>query len=579
MYKLLNTLSEVIVDPDYPLFCDTETAGLYQTITLVQFYQADWPVAILVQNPNPFELAAFLAKYHTVWHNAHYDFTTIQQQSTTEYAPSTFDDTFLLSRLAQPEASEFSLDKVMTRVLGKNPYAEFNKSAMQKSDWSGNLTAEQMSYAATDVYYMPQVWDAVKHKTDDINYKLDIYTLRYCMQFQWTGMPVDSGRLADVWRTTEKELANVEIETNPKTGKPYNVNSWKQVREWLQVTESDKMALSRLWLAKGDKRAKAILDKRSLLKRLNFLEKYDLDYIVGKFKPSARSGRLTSDDHNMQQIPRALKEVFGYPDDTPRVLIYSDYAQLELRTICAILQVKIMEKLFREGEDLHGYVAAMLFGEDYTKADRQVTKTYNFNLLYGGSVGMVLSILITYGLLIPERQANRHKAKWLNLFPEINKWQQESISQWRKGRLASTPFGREYKGKLMTDQMNIKNQGAGAEVAKLALHYFQPWLTEYNDSHGHDVEVFTHNGQDMGLANFIHDSFIVDAPDIPEVYETIAKQLADCMQRAWFEASKMFAVKDLPMPVNVKVGKNWGDLEADKGVIYEYDLEGMATFK
>jgi DNA polymerase-1 len=90
---------------------------------------------------------------------------------------------------------------------------------------------------------------------------------------------------------------------------------------------------------------------------------------------------LTSNDENLQQIPRALKDIFGYPKDAGRVLIYSDYAQVELRTICAILQVKLMEQMFREGVDLHGYVASILFGEDWTKDDRQVTKTYNFNLL------------------------------------------------------------------------------------------------------------------------------------------------------------------------------------------------------
>ena len=94
---------------------------------------------------------------------------------------------------------------------------------------------------------------------------------------------------------------------------------------------------------------------------------------------------------------------------------------------------------------------------------------------------MVLTILIQNGLLIDKVDANRHKTKWLNLFGEINKWQQEQIAAWRKGKLSATPLGRRYKGKLMTDQMNIKNQGAGAEVAKLALHYFHPWLKQFND--------------------------------------------------------------------------------------------------
>ena len=105
-------------------------------------------------------------------------------------------------------------------------------------------------------------------------------------------------------------------------------------------------------------------------------------------------------------------------------------------------------------------------------------------------------------------------------------------------------MGRKYAAKMMTDQLNIENQGAGAEVAKLALHYL-------------DLP------KEAKLCNFIHDSFIIDAPDDPAIYEPVAIQLAEVMQEAWFEMSKLFHIKDLPMPVDVKVGYNWGDIEDD----------------
>ena len=271
------------------------------------------------------------------------------------------------------------------------------------------------------------------------------------------------------------------------------------------------------------------------------------------------------------KIPRKLKCIFGYDEATPRTLIYSDYAQLELRTICAILNVSVMAQMFRDGVDLHSYVASVLFGEDVTKEQRQVTKTYNFNLLYGGSVDMVISILMTYGLWVEPVVANKHKAKWLNLFKEINKWQQECIAKWRKGKLNSTPLGRSYKSRLMTDFMNIQNQGAGADVTKLALYYFSPWLAEYNKTVPDEDKVL--------LCNVIHDSFILDSPDKPEVYEPVAKKLAECMQESWFEMSKLFKITDLPMPVDVKVGKNWGDIEADVNLAHTFKLEPYAMLE
>lgn len=553
IYKF-STLADLPIDFNLPLFCDTETCGLYGKVRLFQCNQSGWDQVHLVEWPNPLELAAVLMKSYTVWHNAHYDITTVQQQTGTRFVPERFDDTFLLSRLAQPQYETYSLDEVLMRVLKRDPYVGLDKKTLQKSDWSKpKLTEEQLRYAALDVKYMPELWLDVLSALDEPSYTLDKSSLCTALDFQWNGMPVDSDKVNSEYTRINKELSAIPM--------PINANSWQQVRKWLNVDQSDKKFLSELAL-RGNDKARAVLDVRSRRKLLSFLEKYDHEMIVGKFKPSARSGRFTSDDENLQQIPRALKGIFGHPEGSDRVLIYSDYAQLELRTICAILGVQVMEKMFREGVDLHGYVASVLFGENYEKKDRQVTKTYNFNLLYGGSVNMVLSILITYGLLIEERLANRHKRKWLNLFKEIDKWQQEQISAWRKGKLGCTPLGRQYKGKLMTDQMNIKNQGAGAEVAKLALHYFYPKLKEFNEKHGTDV----------ALCNFIHDSYILDAPNDPAIYEQIAQLLAESMQLAWFEMSKLYKITDLPMPVNVRVGNNWGDIESDV-YDWEYDLK------
>jgi DNA polymerase-1 len=558
MYKILPLeQASLLIDARKPLFCDTETCGFYGTVRLLQMNQVGWSEVILVEWPSPLQLLMLLQGNHTVWHNAHYDLTTVQQQTTSRFVPERYDDTFLAARLTQPEADAFSLDAVMARVVGYDPYEAqgLDKKVLQKSDWSkAELSKEQLLYAATDVKWMPEVWEAVKAATYTMSYKLDKLSLNAALDFQWNGMPVASKRLDKKYSEVVQQLASVDM--------PINANSWQQVRKWLSTDKSDKIHLSKLALA-GDDRAQAVMDVRSCKKLIGFMEKYDVERVIGKFKPSARSGRFTSDDENLQQIPRALKEAFGYEEGEGRVLIYSDYAQIELRTIAAMLNVELMVKMFREDIDLHGFVASQLFGEDWTKADRQVTKTYNFNLLYGGSIFMVLSILATYGMLVDERSATRHQRKWLNLFPEIARWQKKETQNWRQGKLGTTPLGRQYKGKLMTDQMNIQNQGAGAEVAKLALHYFCPWLLEYNMEHGSDVK----------LCNFIHDSFIIDAPDDPVVYKEVSVKLAECMQEAWFEMSKLYTITDLPMPVDVAVGYNWGDIEGDVPNLWEFKLD------
>ena len=552
MYNIV-TFEEMCarVEPSKPLAFDTESTGLYEKTRLAQFYQAGWDKVLLVERPDEVQLQLFLDNCWVVMHNAHYDITAMQQNCCNRWIPKKFDDTFLLARLHYPREEAFNLEAVMTYVLGYDPYkkAGFDKKEMQKSNWSGLLTKDQLMYASIDVRYLLDVYDRVKAQDETMSYQIDMLTLKYCLDFQWNGMPVN------MQKVMLRRIENAKkLTANPC---PINPNSYIQVRRWLDTTESDDLGLARL-AAEGDERAALIRLHRKVLKQNNFLTKYSKPRVIGKFKPSARSGRLTSDDDNLQQIPRSLKEVFEAPPG--KVFIYADYAQLELRTIAVITKCIEMIRLFKDGQDLHDFVCKFLFREDFTKEERQITKTCNFNFLYGGGILVFLGILLKQvGIKLGEAKAGELRRKWRNLFKEISAWQERGIAAHRAGKTWKTPFGREYLGKLMTDQLNIQNQGFGAEVAKLALHYILKGGLP----------------KDVLLCDFIHDSFIIEAPDDPAIYEPIAKHVGDSMQEAWFEACKMAPVHDLPMPVKVFVGKNWGDIEKGEGIIHKYELKGL----
>lgn len=537
-------LHEVVLDEEKPLFFDTETCGFYNKVSLAQFYQAGDEAVQLVKWPDELQVALLLNKYHNVMHNAHYDITTIQQQTETRWVPKKeYDDTFYLARLAIPQQEKFSLDETMSYVLGSCPYKAqgLAKNKLQKSFQTlkpgAVFTDDQLVYAATDVYYMPPVWEAVKHKRDDFSYKLDMLTLKYCLDFQWNGMLVDHDRIADQLAENNARIAEIDL--------PINCNSWQQVRPYIGSENSDALGLATL-THQGNTKAKDVNETRKLIKQNSFLKKYDELYrLKGKFLPSARSGRLTSKDDNLQQIPRLLKGCFG-----GELLVYADYAQLELRTIAAITDCTLMVEKFKEGVDLHGFTASMIFGEGWTKDHRQLTKTANFNFLYGGGVPVFCSILLLQAATwMEEREGYSLRKKWRTLWREIYTWQQRGISAWKKGKLWSTPLGRQYKGNMMTDQLNIQNQGAGGEVSKLALHYMYPKISCIPG---------------VKLVNFIHDSWIwaIEDNDV-EKGKKVAQIMADSMQEAWVEMSKLFAIKDLPMPVNVRIGMNWGDIEND----------------
>jgi len=558
-----STLEDLEVDGSKPLFADIETIGFYGKVRLLQLYQDHWDAVALIKNPNSFAMATFLGLFHTVWHNGLYDISTIQAQTGTRYEPANWDDTFYLARLHFYNKEKFSLDAVMEYVLGFDPYEAqgLDKKELQKSNWDTlALTKEQRLYAATDVYYMPQVWDAVQHERENSLYKLDKLIISYSLDFQNNGFAVDNDLLQAQY---EKNLAEIE-----SYGIPINVNSYKQVRPYIGSNESDGLGLAKLSL-QGNEKAKNVNTVRKLIKQNSFINKFDTfdSRIYGKFAPSARSGRFTCKDQNLEQIPRKLKGVFGLDPNEGRVFVYSDYPQIELRSITCITGERRMEALFRQFEDLHSYTAEMLFGKGYTKEQRQIAKTCNFGLLYGAGWKVLQAILIsTAGMWLEEHELRSIIARWNNLWSAISAWQKTGISDWRNGKAWATPFGRRYVAKMMTDQLNICNQGFAAEIAKLAMHYMMPRIREIQ-------------GTPVQLVNFIHDSYIFEC-DI-EQHEEVAKITSEAMQEAWFEAlrvGKDLKIRDLPMPINTFVGYNWGKIEAGD-FIYEHKLIGMEAYE
>lgn len=552
------------LDPSQPLFCDTEGLGFYVKLRLIQFYQKHWDKPILVEWPNPLEIVALISKnVSTVWHNAHYDITTIQElNGKLPWMPDSFHCTLLLSRLHFYTKQKFSLDAVIEYTIGYNPYP--NKKEMQGSDWAVPvLSDEQLVYAASDVVYLSQVWDTVKGQVDSTSYELDMISTRDALDFQRNGFPVDVEKLEAKYAANEKRIKEI--------GLPINCNSYKQVRAYINSNESDDLGLARQSLM-GNERATAVRETRKLVKQNSFMTKFMNEMvdgkIFGKFNPNARSGRYTCKDQNLQQLPRALKEIFGFEDEGENVIIFSDYPQLELKCMCVVAADRTLERLMRTGEDMHGFTTKMCItnGGEYTKPQRQVGKTCNFNLGYGGGAAMLSSIILTDAdIIVTPEECSKMKAKWLKTYTGINTWQQQGIRDYKAGRPWQTPLGRRYLADMMTDQLNIQIQGFGAEVAKIARHYFKKKIAELG---------WTNTVVQM---NFIHDSYMLQCPNDPAIYEVAAKLLGDCMQEAWFEVcacSDLVKIKDLPMPVEVQVGFNWGAIEKgnENGgkVIYEY---------
>ena len=524
---------------DTLVFIDVETDGLYGDIMLAQFMLGSWEEALLVERPNRAELANLIEQVTMVAHTVSYELSCIG------VIPEQFHCTHMLAKLHFFKEEKMDLASVYGYALRYDPYEEANidKKVMQKTNWAGQLTDKHYLYGALDVYHMPELWKVLEPTTQDPNYHLDIKTIQHCQKMEIRGLPLKplKGLLAD----TIYELNKLESKL------PVNPRSSPQVANYLDMpdgTAADKLAKV---ISLGGDRA----EKAQMVRTARELSKYKTTYLTkmvghsrwyGHFAPRTKSGRLASSDNNLQNLPRKMKGYIGFEAIDDRVLVSVDYAQLELRTIAAITGDTLMVSLFQQGVDVHGYVAEMLFGAGYTKAQRQIAKTCNFALLYGASAAKYAMILLqTTGIVISDGEAQVLKKKWLSIFKGIAVWQQTAIKSWRAGNYWFTPMGRKYKAKLMTDFMNIRNQGAGGEVAKLGFNYI---------SNGFDFE-------DSYLINFVHDSFLADCPNDPKIYEAVAKLFADSLQESWFEYGKVVDLRGIPMPVDVGVALDWANAD------------------
>lgn len=548
-----------LIDISKEVFFDTETKGLYGQIFLAQFYQEDWKEVIMVQKPILFDLMVLLSKCYIIMQNSSYDISTIQRQSGITWVPERFEDTLYLARLHFYEKEKFSLDNLMEYVLRYNPYtkANLNKTVMQKSDWSGILTEDQQLYASLDVYHLPDVYNTVKNSKEDYLYKLDMVSLKEALVWQNNGFPVDKEALDRQYITNKQLIAEEKLSIN--------CNSYVQVRKYIGSNNSDDVGLA-MEAYKGNERAAKVRRVRKLEKQQSFMRKWDTDdgLIYGIFAPSARSGRYTCRNQNLQQLVRKLKHVFGLEKGSDKVLIYSDFPGLELRGACSITGETKMEKLFRDLQDLHNFTAEMLFGANFTPEQRQIAKTANFALLYGASHKILGIILLKEcGLYFSEAELKKIKLKWNSLWSIITRWQQEGIKRWRGGMIGQTPLGRKYKARMMTDYLNIQVQGFGAEVAKLAMHYM---IDEVKEKGWY--------GKEVTFINFVHDNYFFLADNDLAVYKIVSEIMARCMQKAWFACCINNKIRDIPMPITVTVGHNVKGIDGDD-YVYKLELEGM----
>jgi DNA polymerase I-like protein with 3'-5' exonuclease and polymerase domains len=442
------------------------------------------------------------------------------------------------------------------------------------SDWGALVLTEcQMQYARDDVRYLHRLRRILSLALAEADlthvFSLEMALLPIITRMELHGFAVDLDRLKTLL-SEQRTKAELKLQTlRDVFGKPgFNPASSDQViaafkEEGIELVRTnpdgskEETTEEELLCTIEDPRAGLVLEYRKAEKLATAMDSLieavrEDGRIYAKFNPlGALTGRFSSNDPNLQQVPRKgagqVRSIF-VPTGPERRLIVADYSQIELRVAALVADESVMINAFKNRTDLHSKIAAVSLRipvAQVSPPQRDIGKTINFGFLYGRSAeGYRRGVRKDYGLSLSLEQARAYRNAFFRTYPAIAAWHEECRD---KAKDPANKKARTIFGRLLCAQVddcwarfnlwtNYVVQGSCADLLKAAMVKIAGIL------HG-----------DVHLVATVHDELIYDAP------AEVAEQSCDTIRLAMEEIfSEMFGTS-VPIVAEAKVCKAWGE--------------------
>jgi DNA polymerase-1 len=384
------------------------------------------------------------------------------------------------------------------------------------------------------------------------------------------GILIDPSILAVMSRDLGEQITMLEGEIYSRAGQKFNINSPAQ----LGIILADKMQMDAVKKKSGGYSTAA--DILESLREVNPIIGYILDYrqltklkstyidalpalvnpktgrIHTSFNQTRTStGRLSSSDPNLQNIPirdeqgRRIREAFVAPAGA--YLMGVDYSQIDLRALAHLSQDENLLNAFRHDEDIHSATAAQLYGvslAEVTPAMRRLAKTVNFGVIYGMS---------GYGLEqateLSREEAGKFITAYFEKYPGVKRYLELTKEEARKKGYVQTILGRrrviqdinaanrQVREAAERMAINMPVQGTSADIIKKAMINL------------HREMIQSKLKSKMLLQ--VHDELVFEVPEseLKEMRQLVPEMMVNAIQLS------------IPLKVDVKTGRNWGEME------------------
>jgi DNA polymerase I len=383
------------------------------------------------------------------------------------------------------------------------------------------------------------------------------------------GIRLDVDLLRTIGREMAVRVAAITDEVHRLVGKPFNLDSPKQLSEILfdklnfrvvrrtKTTRStDAETLEVLAQETQHPIFPLLLEYREIQKlRGTYVDALPLELSrrTGRIHTSyhqtgAVTGRLSSSEPNLQNIPirteagRQIRRAF-VPRSPDELLVVADYSQVELRVLAHFCEDEALARAFNANQDIHAFVAAEVNGvalADVTKDMRSRAKAVNFGIIYGQTA---FGLAQATGMGRGEAQA--FIDAYFARYPRIREFIDRCIAEAKRDGYVRTILGRRRPIENLASQNNAVRaqaerfavntviQGSAADLMKTAMIHLHRRIA----------------GERLPLRMLlqVHDELVCEAPRAAA--PAMAEIVRDVMRGAM--------TLRVPLKVDVACGENW----------------------
>tara|TARA_R110002074_G_scaffold104413_1_gene225430 strand:+ start:3522 stop:5264 length:1743 start_codon:yes stop_codon:yes gene_type:complete len=484
-----------------------------------------------------------------IFHNAKFDYKFIKRWA--GISVQNIYDTYLTERVLHCGKLNFgySLSKCCERYIG----IALDKKEQSKfiNLQSLPFTDDQITYGAKDVVYLVQIWDKQQKLLGESDLfqvaDLENQAVIVFSEIEYEGLSIDKDKWLELAQENVK-LANTlelqldrEVIAHPKLANKYHVpiqqDMFLQSEEQRATNIKWSSPLQMLALFKHlipkleDVNSKNInkhkykhpiiksyirykeLSKLANAYGINFFKYVNSDGRVHtNFSQILDTGRVSSSEPNMQQIPANNKYRNCFIAPKGWVFVSSDYSSQELNVIAFGSKDPVFLEALEKGQDLHSVCADLVFQDAWIDAAedkcaymhnkskcscpkhkemRTKVKTINFGLAYGMGPHKLSD---TLG--ISTKEASDLIEKYFTAFPNIKKFLDmlgrfgkmngyiRTFKPYKRKRFFDYWDGRKTPpkelGMIERASKNTPIQGASADMTKIALIKIHNFLQNNN---------------------------------------------------------------------------------------------------